>query len=291
MPSDGSDGSVDARGGTCMEAGATDPGASLIPLGAYRSCAASIAKWHEGIFGSVAPLTLTEDQGTLMVDLGDPSGVASGSLAFAPITANDAVIMPGQTYGTQLRACATVTITAGALTLDGDTLVVLLIGEGCGDWISGMFSCTVPTAPTGTIERPPPCSATPPPCACGEDGWPAFPVGVYGECTEGVPLDAAGNITFTENQGGLTAAFDGVGNIAPMDSLSFTPTTDKTATVAPSQTLDLLEASRIPGLNVHDPMTIASGSLVVSDSTVFVFLRGSNKLGEQQELFHCTAGK
>src|SRR6266536_5043329 len=147
-------------------------GASLIPLGAYQSCFGSVAKGPQGTFGSVGPLTLTEDQGVLMVDLGnDASPVASGSLAFAPITANDAVIMPGQMFGTDMRLCTTVTVTAGALTLAGDTLIVSLLGQGCGDWISGMLSCAVPAAPTGTIEQPKPCSTTSPPhCICGEDG-------------------------------------------------------------------------------------------------------------------------
>jgi hypothetical protein len=238
-------------------------------------------------------LTLTESDAALTLQVG--KGVfsfAGATLAFTPVTASTAVIAPGQMYGISNVPCATSTITSGALALNGDTLVVSLLGEGCQDPISGTLSCVVPSGPTGRLGPPARCSSAKQfDCVCDDAGVPAFAVGVYGQCTPSILPYGGGKITLTQSRGALTAAIDGLTGIAPMNAnLEFTPTSNKTAAIAPGQSWVV----SVPGVSsplVPVTMTITSGSLVVDGAELFAFIRGTDEAGELEKSFHCALDK
>jgi hypothetical protein len=296
IQSDASDGSVDdgpadAADTACLESGISDSGAP-IPLGVYASCSSAVVEANSLATGAGGSLTVTETNGALTVEVGKKVfAVASGTLGFAPITGSNAVAAPGQTYGIYNVNCATSSITAGALALAGDKLLVSLIGAGCNDPISGTVSCAVPTEPMGSLVPPNPCpSAKPSDCTCVPPA--AFAVGVYGKCTPSIEAFGGGEVTVAQNAGMLSATIDGVTSVAPAKaSLLFAPTSSRTATIAPGQSWTVYVPG-VAGPLVPAMMMVTSGSLVIDGSTLFAFVRGTEDSGIAiEKVFHCVTAR
>jgi hypothetical protein len=247
------------------------------PVGVYTSCSSGVVEGSATAGGELGGMTLTESDGVVTATFDDLFAVG-GTLSFTALTDRAAIIVPGQAYDTFNVACATSTVSAGALTLDGDALVLTLLGEGCQDAIAGGVSCIVPAQPTS----PPGTAASNPP---------AFPVGVYGQCTGSLPEygGGLGDITLTKSHGVLTASFGDAGT-----NLEFTPTSEGAATVVPGQTwVELAYPCMTHGLPVpvSTTVTLTSGSLVYDAQTLFLDLVGTDDCEvEVDQAYHCTLG-
>jgi hypothetical protein len=287
---------------TCAEAREASAGATPLPLGVYTNCTGSAVDSNESAGGdATGTLTLTETSGVLSVALGEGLfAIAPGSLGFTPLTNGAAVVTPGQSYGLLVVPCATSTAETGALALDGSSLVLSLLGQGCGNPIAGFVECPLPAQPTGELHAADLCDAA-------DAAAQAFPRGTYAQCTPSIPGYGGGSVTLSESGGVWTAAVQGgaTGVSAAEPSLTFSPSSSSSALVASGQMLFVQEdgwgtsCSGPPpndsGL-IDDPgpvtrtMTIENGWLVVDGSTLFVFLGGTDECGSAvQESFNCTA--
>src|SRR5450432_1356014 len=287
--SDDGPGPSDASDAVCADAGSTDAGApAAIPLGVYTACASRAEQAGSTADGSGGMIALTATGGVLTVEVRKGFvAFGTGTLAFTPITSSAAVAAPGQMYRPSNIPCKTSTVELGALALEGGELALSLVGQGCGEDIGATLHCLVPADATETLTAPaPPCSpAGPPGCGCAP---PAFAVGAYGHCTASIPVYEGGTTTVTQSEDVVTAAFDGLTNIAPTSSkLRFTPTTKATATIVAGQTWVVL----VSGLStpfVPATMTVTSGTLVVDGSTLFAFVTGMDAdHNDLREAFHC----
>jgi hypothetical protein len=282
---------IDQRSDACVTTSSTDASApTAIPLGVYTQCVSAVREGGQVAMGSGGTVTLAASGGSLTVDVG--TGVlafASGTLTFTPIAPAAAIVSPGQSYGISNVPCTTSTAAAGVLALDGDTLDISLIGEGCQNPISGTIRCTVPAVAQGALEPPSPCSSQSGSCVCGAAGAPAFPVGVYDQCTTSLPAFGGGQITLTQSGGALSAAIAGVTSVAPANAtLRFTIASDRTAAIVAGQTWVV----SVPGAfspTVSQTMTITGGTLVDDGSTLFAFIIGTSDAGPLEESLHCTA--
>lgn len=286
---------------TCAEAREASAGATPLPLGVYTNCTGSAVDSNETAGGdATGTLTLTESSGVLSVALGEGLfAIAHGSLGFTPLTNGAAVVAPGQSYGLLVVPCATATAETGALALDGTSLVLSLLGQGCGGPIGGFVECPLPAQPTGELQAADLCDDA-------DAGPQAFRRGTYGQCTGSIPGFGGGSVTLSESRGVWTAALQGVTGVSDMEpSLILSPSNNSSALVASGQMLSVQEwgwgasCSGPPpndsGL-IDDPgpvmrtMTIETGWLVLDGSTLFVFLGGTDECGSAvQESFNCAA--
>jgi hypothetical protein len=294
-------------GPSCIDAGAT-VSATPIPLGVYSKCDTTAVEGNETAGGPGGTVTLTESNGVLDVEIGsDAFAFSGGELSFTPIADSAAIVVPGQSYGLSVVPCATSTATTGVLASDGQSIVISLLGGGCGDTIGGFITCSLPDPQGQSIVPPDPCAspAASADCVCTDAGAPAFPSGVYGECTSSIPGYGGGQITLSESRGDWAASLSGIDFVANGDAtLTFSPKTASTALLPPGQALTVSELGWItcsgPGPNdsglIIDPglvdrsVTTTSGSLVVDGSTLFLFLAGTDECGSPvEESIHCTA--
>ena len=289
------DAGADAVGtpdGAC-DAGAPDAAAPpAIPLGVYASCTSTVVEGASTADGAGGTISLTAGGGVLTVEVRNGFlALGTGSLAFTPLSAAAAVAVPGQTYEISNLPCTMSIIQSGALALENDELALTLVGQGCGQPISGTLRCTVPMGATGTLAPPalPPCSPSGQPgCGCAP---PAFAVGSYGPCTTSVPAFEGGTVIVAQGDGVVTAALGGLTSIEATDAtLRFIATTQTTATIVPGQTWDV----SVPGAfvpTVPDTMTVTSGTIVVDGDMLFAFVSGTDDAhNDVRESFHCGAG-
>jgi hypothetical protein len=286
----------------CIEADASE-GATALPLGSYTQCIASIVSSDEAVSGNdTGTLTLTEsDGGALGVALGEGLfAIAQGTLAFDALTNGAAVVASGQSFGLLGVSCPTATVATGALALDGNALVVTLLGEGCGTPAGGFIQCPLPAEPAGTLEGARVCDH-------GDAGPEAFPSGTYAECTDSIAGYGEGSVTLAENGGAWTATLSGVTGVATVSpALAISPSNSRAALVAPGQMVSVEESGWSDacdaGVGTNDPgvlpvpvsvtrtMTVGSGWLVVDGSSLLVFLGGTDECGAAvQESFNCVA--
>jgi|HubBroStandDraft_6_1064221.scaffolds.fasta_scaffold20397_4 hypothetical protein len=299
--SDGAARDASAPSHACAEAGEASGGTTPLPLGLYTQCVASVVDSNLTAAGdATGALTLTESDGVLSVALGDGLfSISPGTLAFNALTSGAAVVAPGQSYGLLVVSCPTATAAAGALALDGNSLVVSILGQGCGSRVGGFIECPLPAQPTGALEGPDLCDD-------GDAGPQNFPVGTYAQCTGSIPGYGEGSVTLSESGGVWTAALAGVTGVSTLESsLALSPSSSSAALVAPGQMLSVQEFGWGPSCSgpppndsglVDDPgpvtrtMTTDSGWLVVDGSTLFVFLGGTDECGTAvHESFNCIA--
>jgi len=286
---------------SCAEAREASAGATPLPLGVYTKCTGSAVDSNESAGGNATgTLTLTESGGVLSVALGEGLfAIAPGSLGFTPLTNGAAVVTPGQSYGLLVVPCATSTAETGALALEGSSLVLSLLGQGCGNPIGGFVECPLPAQPTGELEAADLCDDA-------DAGPQSFPRGTYTQCTASIPGYGGGSVILSESGGVWRAALQGATGVSAVEpSLTFSPSNSSSALVASGQMLFVEEfgwgtsCSGPPpndsGL-IDDPgpvtraMTIENGWLVVDGSTLFAFLGGTDECGNAvQESFNCTA--
>jgi hypothetical protein len=271
-----------------------------IPMGAYAQCIGTVVDGGLTVAGGpTGALTLSESDGVLHAEFGTGLfAIGKGTLAFTPITNSVAVVAPGQTYTLSVDSCATSTASSGALALAGDSLVMTILGKGCGGPIFGTIRCPLPSAPTGALEAPDPCEAGAD-CACA--GAPPFPLGVYGTCTPAIPEYERGQLTLTESNGVWTAALDDVDEMTA--HLVFSPSTPSAAVIVPGQALDVkVDGWACSGPVVNDSglpsdpgptqrtIRITNGSFVLDGSNLFAFIGGVDECGTQDvEYFNCPA--
>jgi len=285
----------------CVEASEASDGATPLPLGLYTQCSASVVDSSLTAGGDpTGTLTLTESDGVLTVALGEGLfAIAPGTLAFRPLTSAAAVVAPGQSYGLLVVSCPTSTAAAGALALDGNSLVVSILGQGCGSPVGGFVECPLPAQPTGKLEEADLCDDV-------DAGPQAFPHGTYGQCTGSIAGYGEGSVTVSESQGVWTAALNGMTDVSTLEpSLILSPTSSSAALVDPGQMLSVHEWGWGPSCSgpppndsglVDDPgpvtrtMKVESSWLVVDGSTLFVFLGGIDECGAAvEESFNCVA--
>jgi hypothetical protein len=178
----------------CGEGGDASGGVTPLPLGIYTQCTGNSNYPNLTVAGGdTGTLTLTESGGVLSVALGQGLfAIAPGTLAFNALTSGAAVVAPGQSYGLLVESCTTATAEVGALALDGESLVVSLLGQACGYPVEGFIECPVPAQPTGALEGADICD--------GPDAGPQdFPVGTYGQCT--TEIGGEGSVTLSESGG------------------------------------------------------------------------------------------
>jgi hypothetical protein len=281
----------------CAEAGKASDGAPALPLGLYTQCTGgAFDSYLAAGGGATGTLTLAESDGVLSVGLGEGLfAIAPGTLAFRPLTSGAAVVVPGQSYGLLVVPCPTSTATVGALALDGNALVLSILGQGCGNTIVGGVECPLPAHPTGELEGADLCDDA-------DAGPQAFPRGTYGQCT----MSGEGSVTLSESQGVWTAALEGVTGVSTLKpSLAISPTSGSAALVAPGQLLSVQESGWGPSCSgpppndsglLDDPgpvtrtLKVESSWLVVEGSTLFVFLGGTDECGAAvAESFNCVA--
>jgi hypothetical protein len=294
-------GDAPAPGRACAEAGAGSDGATPLPLGLYTRCTGSAVDSNLTAGGSATgTLTLAESDGVLSVALGDGLfAVAPGTLAFTPLSRASAVVAPGQSYGLLVVSCPTATATVGALALDGNSLVVSILGQGCGNPIGSFIECPQSPQATGELEGADLCDDP-------DAGPQAFPSGTYGQCTTSLPGYGQGSVTLSESRGVWTATLNGVTGVSTVEpSLTLSPSSSSSALVASGQMLSVQEMGWGPSCSgpratdsglVIDPgpvtrkMKIESSWLVIDGSTLFVFLGGTDECGAAvAESFNCTA--
>jgi hypothetical protein len=286
----------------CAAAGDPSDGAPPLPLGVYTQCSGSVVDSNATAAGSpTGTLTLIENDAGLTVTLGDGLlAIAPGALAFTPLTSAAAIVAPGQSYGIVDVPCAMSTVAAGALARDGNSLVIAILGEGCGSAIGGFVACPLPAQASGELEGA---------GLCDDDGGAqAFPLGTYVQCTSSIPGYGEGSVILSQSQGNgvWTAALDGVTGISSVGpTLTISPSSSSAALIGPGQMLLVEESgwgtscsgstpndSGLPGLPVliTRTVTIESGWLVIDGSTLFVFVGGTDECGAAvTESFNCAA--
>jgi hypothetical protein len=141
---------------TCAEAREASAGATPLPLGVYTKCTGSAVDSNESAGGNATgTLTLTESGGVLSVALGEGLfAIAPGSLGFTPLTNGAAVVTPGQSYGLLVVPCATSTAETGALALEGSSLVLSLLGQGCGNPMAASSNALCQPSRRGSSKQP-----------------------------------------------------------------------------------------------------------------------------------------
>jgi hypothetical protein len=263
-------------------------GLPSIPLGVYTECSTSVSQNTTTAGGAGGTVTLTNDGGVLTAELGKGGfAITSGKLSFMALDSSAAVIAPGQSYGIVQTGfsigpwCTMSTVTVGFVVVTGDTLGISLIGSGCNQEISGSIVCTVPPKTTGTLAGPA-CDPAPtqPECGCSGDAEPpAFPLGVYSDCTPGLPGYGGGQVTLSQDEGRLKAAID-VTYVGDKVDLEFVATSEASANVVSNSTwvVQADPCSEGPGLPAPVPTkaTVTSGSLVLDGKTLFVNVVGSD---------------
>jgi hypothetical protein len=292
---------VSAPGRACAEAGAASNDATPLPLGAYTGCTANVVDDNLTASGdATGALTLTESDGVLNVALGGGLfGIAPGMLAFTLLTSAAAIVVPGQSYGLLVVSCPTATAEVGALALDGKSLVVSILGHGCGNPIGGFVECPLPAQPAGKLEGPDLCDDA-------DAGPQAFPRGAYGQCTDAILGYGEGSVILSESAGVWTAALSGVTGVSTLGpSLTLWPSNSSAALVTPGQMLSVQEVGWGPSCSgpaptdsgpIVDPgtvtrtMKVETGWVVIDGSTLFVFLGGTDECGVPvHESFNCAA--
>jgi hypothetical protein len=264
---------------------------AAIPLGVYTACASKVVEGGGTVEGAGGTISVASNGGALTIEIGKGVlGFVPGTLAFTPLTASAAVAAPGQTLQLTNVPCATSVVSSGALTLEGDALVVSLVGAACPNAVGATLRCTAPAVSTGALAAPDACAdGGTSPCGCAPP--PRFPVGTYVQCAETVSFSRGGTVTVAESGDVVTAAVDAMTGVAPAPAtLLFTQTAAKTATISPGQTW-VVSVSGATQPFVDDNISIASGALVVDGSTLFVFVRGMDADGDDVvKSFHCRAG-
>lgn len=265
-----------------------------IALGGYGPCDSMVVESSATAAGPGGTITLTDD-GPAVAGAPTPGlrvtadshllALANVSIAFQPPSGGTAIAVPGQTYPVSDLPCATASVEHGALAVTGDTLLVSLVGQGCGAGMTGMLRCTVPAQPVGSVDAPAGCASA---GACAS-GKPAFPSGTFAACAGSQPSFQDQVVTLSEGPAGLVATIDAAPS-RPMavtrTALAVTADSDHAATIVAGQTWDLM----LPGVTaafVAVTVTITDASLVADGETLFVFVSGTSAGGAIHEMFAC----
>jgi hypothetical protein len=308
-PADASADAASSDGSTpnhaCVEAGAPY-GATSLPLGIYTQCSGTVVDGNTTFGGdATGTLTLTESGSVLSVALGDGLfSIAPGTLTFDAVSNGAAVVAPGQSYGLLvgqsplMGPCSSATAAEGALALDGNSLVISIVGQGCGNQVGSFITCPLPAQPTGMLEGAEICDEV-------DAGPQAFPRNAFAQCTDSIPEYGQGSVSASESQGLWTAVLQGVSGISTLNpGLIVSPIDSSAAFITPGQLLTT-KALGWPGCSgpppnssggIIDPgpvtrtTTTNSGWLVVDGSTLFVFLGGTDECGAAVvRSFNCAA--
>ena len=237
------------RGVTAMASASSKGGRGLGALpGAVRGSATDFTASEVSSAGgdSTGTLTLSEAEGVLSVALGEGLfAIAPGTLDFQPVSNAAAVVAPVSLMACPSCPCATSTAAEGALALDGNQLVLSILGEGCGTPIAGFVQCPLPSHPTGELSGPELCEDT-------DAGPPAFAGGAYGNCTTTLPGE--GSVTVSMSQGLWTATLSGLNGIATVGpGLTLPASNAGAAFVAPGQQLSVEESGWGPSRSSGPP--------------------------------------
>jgi hypothetical protein len=296
-------GDASETGGACTAAGDGSAGAGSIPLGSYSQCTGaatyvSTTAVESAGGDTTGTVTLTESNGLLNVALGDGLfAIGAGTLAVQPTSDSTAIVTAGQSITLADVGCSTATTTAGALAIDGDELLVSILGQGCGGRVEATVECPLPSSPSATLQGPGLCENT-------DAGAAAFAGGTYAHCD--TVIGGQGSVTVSQSDGVWTAMLSDVNGFStPGASLALAANNGSAALIASGQPVSIREEGFEEGCSgpppsdsglVADPgpvtrtMTTANSWLVVDGTTLFVFLGGTDECGSPvSQTFRCTA--
>lgn len=268
---------------------ATSPDASpravtlSVPLGVYEGCTSSTVTTRPNFVGATGregSITLTRDGDGVAATLAFPT-YASGRVVFVPTAASSAALRASQTFDVQIAnatfSVATVTATAGALSIVGPTLFLSTHGSAGGDDVSTFFHCRVPAGlrPTGIATSAPPPGR--------------LAAGVYRSCTATSSTEGPVRAGLSGGRGSLTVTLDaGTLRLTWPDSLlqelacggldfGVAPVT---AAMATGQACDYRQPCGPPPTLGPTPfpstatLTDMQGSMTVNGAALFVNVRG-----------------
>jgi hypothetical protein len=294
-------GQSDANPGP-SDANAGDAAPNGFPLGAYSGCSyvtSGPGGAGGGGFGGMATLSLSGS--TLSVSYGSDGGFPDTSLQFtqsSPTTAtlNEGQSLDGITVGCPVLATAdTITqLGSGSLTYSGSTLYLSTVGTSA--LIDAGNGCAInDTSAAFAVE----CAGNAAPDGGAGDAGPGAGaladrfVGTYA-CASSVLNYAAsvvssstdlGTLTITQVNGRITTAY--ANDTVVSGSLEFVPVTAAAAVPAVSnETMQVtcFMASN-PSKTTSTPLHLASSTLTLDGTTVFLAFSGSGCAGAQSNVF------
>jgi hypothetical protein len=247
-------------------------------------------------FESGAVLTLAQSGNTVKSTYVDQNGVTQ-SLTFSTTTGTSATlaekgqVIPGFTGlcvmgpGNERTYPVSMTATAGALTYNGGTVFVTLIGglksdaRACPTLSAAKESfwllCKDPQGGVlPSVDSGPPSVTQLPAGRYSCNSQVATYASINGE-NQFVAGGGSGTLTLTENGAKVTAQYSGDSSIA--GTLRLIATTSRTANAGPNQTLmaPCTVPIRLGTSQTPEPVPIAAGSLIINDSTLFLSFTGS----------------